>query len=521
MKISTRLFLLVGLLSAMLIMVGAMGLWSLDLANSALKTVYLDRTIPMSELGQIDALTFATRMHVAQALANPVPDVLQSSIGAVEASQREVDAQLEKYAATVHSRDESDAIAAFTKDLRIFQTQALAPAVEGLRANDITTAQSAMVEKMTPLSVQLKKDVDALKAIQVDQAKFAFEQAVSRYETIRLLSLLVVVGGLLAAGVFGTVTVRNVTGQLGGEPDVANAVTRKVGHGDLSSEITLRSGDESSLMAQLQFMQANLARVVADVRHASEIVANASSEIAAGNNSLPERTEQQAAALQQTAASMDELGAAVAVNAERAGQANQLAKQASQVAAHGGAVVGQVVETMHAINSSAHRIVDIISVIDGIAFQTNILALNAAVEAARAGEQGRGFAVVASEVRSLASRSAEAAREIKALIGASVENVERGSALVDSAGSTMSDVVASITRVTDIMAQITAASAEQSNGVRQVGEAVALIDQATQRNASMVEEIAAAASGLRSEAQVLVESVAVFNLGDQNRLALT
>jgi methyl-accepting chemotaxis protein len=266
-------------------------------------------------------------------------------------------------------------------------------------------------------------------------------------------------------------------------------------------------------MFRLNSMQDSLGQVVKEVRHASESVASASAEIAQGNTSLSDRTEQQAGALQETAASMDELGSTVRINSERAVDANRLANNASEIAEKGGAVVGQVVETMRDINESSHKIVDIISVIDGIAFQTNILALNAAVEAARAGEQGRGFAVVASEVRSLAGRSADAAKEIKSLIGASVERVERGTSLVDQAGSTMTEVVQSIQRVTEIMGQISAASSEQSAGVSQVGEAVTLMDQATQQNAALVEEMAAAASSLKGQASDLVKSVAVFNLG--------
>lgn len=261
-------------------------------------------------------------------------------------------------------------------------------------------------------------------------------------------------------------------------------------------------------------MQSSLVKVVSSVRQGSESVATASAEIAHGNHDLSSRTESQASALEQTAASMEELGAAVKQNAESARTANQLAQSASTVAIQGGEVVGRVVETMKGINESSRKIFDIISVIDGIAFQTNILALNAAVEAARAGEQGRGFAVVASEVRSLAGRSAEAAKEIKSLIGASVERVEQGSALVDQAGKTMTEVVASIRRVTDIMGEISAASNEQAMGVAQVGEAVTHMDQATQQNAALVEEMAAAASSLKSQAEDLVQTVAVFELGN-------
>jgi methyl-accepting chemotaxis protein len=262
-------------------------------------------------------------------------------------------------------------------------------------------------------------------------------------------------------------------------------------------------------------MQEGLAEVVKRVRSNSDCVATASSQIASGNGDLSVRTEQQASALQETAASMQELTAAVARNADSALQANQLARAASGLAAKGGVVVGQVVTTMKGINDSSKKISDIIGLIDGIAFQTNILALNAAVEAARAGEQGRGFAVVASEVRSLAQRSGQMAREIKSLISASVERVDEGTALVDQAGSTMTDVVNSIQRVTDIVTEISAASNEQRAGVGQVEQALARMDHGTQQNAALVEECAAAAESLKQQATALVGAVAVFSLGQE------
>jgi methyl-accepting chemotaxis protein len=295
---------------------------------------------------------------------------------------------------------------------------------------------------------------------------------------------------------------------------LALRLAKGVADGDLSQQIVAKGNDEmGSLLHALASMQSSLSRVVTTVRSGSEGVATASAEIAQGNNDMSARTESQASALEQTAASMEELSGTVRQNADSARAANQLALNASGVAVKGGEVVAQVVDTMRGINASSHKISDIIQVIDGIAFQTNILALNAAVEAARAGEQGRGFAVVASEVRSLAGRSADAAKEIKMLINASVERVEHGTALVDQAGTTMTEVVSSIKRVTDIMGEISAASNEQALGVAQVGEAVKQMDEVTQQNAALVEEMAAAASSLKNQALDLVEAVSVFKLG--------
>ncbi|PIF90341.1 methyl-accepting chemotaxis protein [Acidovorax sp. 62] len=289
--------------------------------------------------------------------------------------------------------------------------------------------------------------------------------------------------------------------------------TTAIAAGDLATPIPQGAKDEpGQLLTELAIMRNKLAEIVSNVRQSAESVSTASAEISQGNHDLSARTERQASALEETAASMEELGSTVRQNSDSAQAANKLATNANTVAVQGGEVVAQVVETMKGINDSSRKIADIISVIDGIAFQTNILALNAAVEAARAGEQGRGFAVVASEVRGLAGRSAEAAKEIKQLISASVTRVEQGTALVDKAGLTMTEVVTSIRRVTDIVREISAASAEQSDGVGQVGEAVMQMDQATQQNAALVEEMAAAASSMKTQAQELVDAVAVFRL---------
>ncbi len=373
-------------------------------------------------------------------------------------------------------------------------------------------AADALDREFIPLS---KTYVTAMQAFQSLQRK-AIDARAAEIKSLNGTSatLLVTLGAvmLLLGGVCAWYITRSITRPL----NEAVQAAARVAAGDLSFTLHVDSSDETGRLLQaLKDMQTQLGSVVADVRGNAESVATASSQIAQGNLNLSQRTEQQAAALQETAATMDELSATVRNNADNARQANQLASGASLVAARGGQVVGQVVDTMQAINQSSKKISDIIAVIDGIAFQTNILALNAAVEAARAGEQGRGFAVVASEVRSLAQRSAEAAKEIKTLITRSVEQVEQGSSLVDQAGQTMSEIVNAIARVNDIVAEISEASTEQSNGVSQVGLAVTQMDQATQQNAALVEESAAAAEGLKGQAEQLVQTVAVFKLASR------
>ena len=321
------------------------------------------------------------------------------------------------------------------------------------------------------------------------------------------LMLLLAVAATLA-GLFA----RGILRQLGGEPDYARAVVQRIASGNLSQPVQLAAGDTTSLLAAMALMQTWLADVVGEVRRNADSLATASVQIAQGNLDLSGRTEEQASGLQATAAAMDQLNATVSQNADNAQQAKQLALGTASVAQRGGQSVGEVVETMKGINTSSRKIGEIIGVIDGIAFQTNILALNAAVEAARAGEQGRGFAVVATEVRNLAGRSADAAREIKGLINASVERVEQGTAQVDRAGATMTEVVAAVQRMTDIMAEISAASVEQSAGVAQVGSSVSQMDRTTQQNAALVEESAAATESMRDQAQQLVKAVSVFRL---------
>ncbi|WP_042424781.1 methyl-accepting chemotaxis protein [Comamonas granuli] len=384
----------------------------------------------------------------------------------------------------------------------------VALAAQGQRDEAIQTMNSECRPLLKDLVARINAYTDATAA----RAQAQVQQARAAYRAQRNLLLgLGALATLLALGA-GVFIARSLRQELGAEPAVLRQLVAAVADGQLTQAIDLRAGDTSSVLAALARMQAGLIGIVTAVRQEAEAVSSAAQQIAGGNAELAQRTESQASTLEQTAAAMGQFSSTVRQNAEGAAQAHQLAQDASSVAAQGGEVVGQVVQTMQGINASSRRIADIIQVIDSIAFQTNILALNAAVEAARAGEQGRGFAVVASEVRSLAGRSAEAAREIKALISDSVARVDQGTVQVEHAGQTMSGIVAGIERVSAVVGSITTASQEQLQGVAQVGAAVGHMDQATQQNAALVEEVAAAAHHLQEQAHKLVQAMAVFQL---------
>jgi methyl-accepting chemotaxis protein len=509
-KVSQRLYAIVGL-SLLVMLALAVISWSVMTRLADLQDQGVQKAQAAAQIRQDSNLGAQAYRVIADTYINRNFDEVQKKWQDIKAQFDTSFVLANKIANTAEEKAAvQDATAAYQQLRTLYEGKYLELAKANAPREELGVVDDAVDKQVDRFDAAYSKLVEGLQkeATALDQG-FDAEVRSARIKMGSSIAL----GGLLLAVLTYFVS-KSITGQLGMELGEATAMAHKIAEGDLTHAFTLGSTSPASLASALDHMLGTLQSIVTQVRQGSNNVATASAEIAQGNHDLSSRTEQQASALEQTAASMEQLGSQVNHNADNARQANALALSASHVAVSGGEVVSQVVETMKGINDSSRRIADIISVIDGIAFQTNILALNAAVEAARAGEQGRGFAVVASEVRSLAGRSADAAKEIKTLINASVERVEQGTVLVDKAGETMTEIVGSIRRVTDIMGEISSASAEQSAGVAQVGEAITHMDQATQQNAALVEEMAAAASSLKSQAQDLVQVVATFKLGE-------
>lgn len=508
--IRTRLIFVLSFLSLQLLVGGIIGVGSLGGANDRMKSLYDDRLVALEKLDEVVRFLAANQLGIARAVstdsgkANEYLNEIEQNI------QKNTDAW-NAYLATSITPEEKGMADEFAARRARFLAEGLKPAMQALRTQDTSKATEILHGPMSQLFTPVQESINGLIHYQISEAQRNYQTSEEIYQLVRYSCIAAIIAGLLMAAAIGVWLVRSITRPL----EEAARIAASVAAGDLTQQIEVSSRDETGRLIQaLKNMNDGLFNIVSEVRAGTEAIATASRQIASGNLDLSSRTEEQASSLEETASAMEELTGTVKQNADNARQANILAKSASEVASRGGMVVSQVVDTMGSINDSSRKVVDIIGVIDGIAFQTNILALNAAVEAARAGEQGRGFAVVASEVRSLAQRSAGAAKEIKALIGDSVEKVDAGARLVNEAGSTMNEIVESIQRVTDIMGEITAASEEQTTGIEQINQAVAQMDEVTQQNAALVEEAAAAAGSMQEQAGNLENVVSVFKLGN-------
>ncbi|HEX5806825.1 MAG TPA: methyl-accepting chemotaxis protein [Macromonas sp.] len=507
LKIGTRLALGFGLMLLFMAGVALTGGIGAAIVKSGLVDIYQNKTVPLGQMAEINQLIVRNRLLMVE-MVNDINSV-NFRIPEVEDNILRAEELWKSYKALPHEGDERKQVVEFEDLYNKYVNDALRPGMELLRSYNQEEGKNFYNTVVVPFGEDVIGAADQLGNTTKESAAKQFDHSTKAANLVQM----VVAGVAVVAVVLGILCsffiTRSIVMPIRKAVDVANTVAA----GDLTSVIAQGGSDETGqLLHALHVMNDSLVRVVSEVRQGSDSIATGSTEIARGNSDLSQRTEAQASNLEETAASMEELTATVKQNTETSRQASQLAQVAREAAFKGGEVVGEVVKTMNDITGSSRKIADIIGVIDGIAFQTNILALNAAVEAARAGEQGRGFAVVAGEVRTLAQRSAQAAKEIKVLIEASVSSVDAGSRLVGRAGQSMDNIVTQVQRVTDLISEITAASEEQSNGIAQVGSAVAQLDQVTQQNAALVEQSAAAAESLRTQAANLTEVVSAFKL---------
>lgn len=511
MKVSSRLGLGFGLVVLMLMIVAATSLVRLSGFNGAVEKLALERVPKLITVqAWSESLLQTSRLMREVLILDDEKQIRQAIVQSREGMVKRQAAyeNLQKQAISAREKELfaviTAASAAYAQPEEAFLQQA--------EKADFSTAKDILLERTRPAQI---KYIDALRQFSqyhIEMSNLEASSTNAAYQTTGSVILGLSIFAVLSAVLAALLVIRNLTRQLGGEPMYVAQVVGSIAAGNLMTEVTLVRGDDHSLLAGISHMQESLRNTVLQIKDSSATISRATHEIAQGNGDLSGRTEQQASSLQQTASSMVQLTGTVKQNADNAQQANQLAESAQKVAQQGGAVVAQVVETMGAINESSRKIVDIISVIDGIAFQTNILALNAAVEAARAGEQGRGFAVVATEVRNLAQRSANAAREIKALISHSVEQVGVGARLVDQAGATMAEIVDSVRQVSAIINDISHASREQTTGIEQINQAITQMDDVTQQNAALVEQAAGAAMALQGQADSLGQVVSLFRI---------
>ena len=514
MKVTTRLGLGFGSMIALLIVIATLGINNISSIQDDLDGVVN---------GELPKVVWANNiLHGVSAIGILMRDSLlvtgkeniQKELDGIIEERKNIKNNLDRLQSAIAAAgtDKDKALLAKVEEARFKYIAAQELFIKLMHEGRQDAAKKYLMDEAMALQDNYIAVLNEMTAYQAGESRRVGDAANNRVELALAMIFSVGLIALLLAVLIGVMIVRSLMKQLGGEPDYAADVMRKVAEGDLSVHVQLRSGDTDSLLSALHGMVARLSGLISEVRGSADSINIATHDIAQGNSDLSQRTEEQATSLEEASTSMQELTVTVKQSAESAMQANRLAMNASDIAVKGGQAVGDVVHTMASISDSSKKIVDIISVIDSIAFQTNILALNAAVEAARAGEQGRGFAVVAGEVRNLSQRSAAAAREIKALIDDSVSKVDAGSRQVNQAGLTMSEIVQAVKRVTDIMAEIAAASNEQSAGIEQVNQAIIQVDEVTQQNAAMVEEATAAAESMQEQAGALMAAASVFKL---------
>ncbi|MFZ6800405.1 methyl-accepting chemotaxis protein [Undibacterium sp. Di24W] len=514
LTIKFRLIATMLVMAIMLTIGGAMGIWGVRNSNNAINELYTNQLPSLNSLGKTEVALLRARTAIDRSIAHPEDAKNADNLKRVEDFLSKANEAWKTYQALPADQDEKRLASEVAAAREKFLSDAFQPMLVAIKAGNKEEADRLNMTVVPPLFSAYSDKLGTLVEFQSKTATALLNEKQADYKTFFWLDIVGVAAGLIAVFFSAYYLLLAISRPL----NIMLEEFEAIGNGDLSNQIKAHSNDEmGQLLTGLENMRQNLVQTVTTVRQGSSSIAVSSGEIATGNMDLSARTENQAASLEETASSMEELTSTVQQNADNARQANTLALKASGVATKGGQVVGDVVHTMNSIKDSSKKIVDIIGVIDGIAFQTNILALNAAVEAARAGEQGRGFAVVASEVRSLAQRSASAAKEIKELINDSVNKVDTGSRLVDDAGQTMDEIVVSIKGVADIMAEITAASVEQSDGIAQVNIAISKMDEAVQQNAALVEEAAAAAGSMQDQANNLNQAVSIFKLSGDDK----